>query len=134
MFCLGEHQGMSCFIDMLTVDTRYLQFMFNLSLILVFLYLLVQFIFTVQRDVEQRIGEYSMGSPSLLSPLRNQRGVGPANYSISRHPPGNNNLQPVIQTKPLRDLPHPRHAAPMRNMGDMHEPRSERRGPSARRS
>ncbi|OCB89243.1 hypothetical protein A7U60_g3610 [Sanghuangporus baumii] len=38
----------------------YLQFMFNLSLILVFLYLLVQFIFTVQRDVEQRIGEYSM--------------------------------------------------------------------------
>ncbi|KAH8120725.1 Di-sulfide bridge nucleocytoplasmic transport domain-containing protein [Phellopilus nigrolimitatus] len=38
----------------------YLQFLFNLSLILVFLYLLVQFIFTVQRDVEQRIGEYSM--------------------------------------------------------------------------
>ncbi|EJD04486.1 uncharacterized protein FOMMEDRAFT_19705 [Fomitiporia mediterranea MF3/22] len=38
----------------------YLQFMFNLSLILVFLYLLVQFIFTVQHDVEQRIGEYSM--------------------------------------------------------------------------
>lgn len=35
--------------------------MFNLSLILVFLYLLVQFIFTVQRDVEERIGEYSMG-------------------------------------------------------------------------
>lgn len=134
MFCLGEHQGMSCFIDMLTVDTRYLQFMFNLSLILVFLYLLVQFIFTVQRDVEQRIGEYSMGTPSLLSPLRNQRRIVPANYSISRHPPGNNNLQPVIQTKPLRDLTHPRHAAPMRNLGDMHEPRSERRGPSTRRS
>ncbi|KLO06320.1 hypothetical protein SCHPADRAFT_923200 [Schizopora paradoxa] len=38
----------------------YLQFLFNLSLILVFLYLLVQFIFTVQRDVEQRISEYSM--------------------------------------------------------------------------
>ncbi|THH09424.1 hypothetical protein EW145_g2034 [Phellinidium pouzarii] len=38
----------------------YLQFLFNLSLILVFLYLLVQFIFTVQHDVEQRIGEYSM--------------------------------------------------------------------------
>ena len=42
-------------------NDRYLQFMFNLSLILVFLYLLVQFIFTVQRDVEERIGEYSMG-------------------------------------------------------------------------
>ncbi|KIJ21347.1 hypothetical protein PAXINDRAFT_104352 [Paxillus involutus ATCC 200175] len=38
----------------------YLQFFFNLSLVLVFLYLLVQFILTVQRDVEQRISEYSM--------------------------------------------------------------------------
>jgi hypothetical protein len=40
---------------------RYLQFFFNLSLILVFLYLLIQFILTVQRDVEQRISEYSLG-------------------------------------------------------------------------
>ncbi|KAG6841534.1 hypothetical protein C0991_009899 [Blastosporella zonata] len=38
----------------------YLQFLFNLSLILLFLYLVVQFILTVQRDVEQRISEYSM--------------------------------------------------------------------------
>ncbi|KAI0271585.1 Di-sulfide bridge nucleocytoplasmic transport domain-containing protein [Gloeopeniophorella convolvens] len=38
----------------------YLQFFFNLSLILLFLYLLVQFILTVQRDVEHRISEYSM--------------------------------------------------------------------------
>ncbi|KAF8736636.1 hypothetical protein AX14_014211 [Amanita brunnescens Koide BX004] len=38
----------------------YLQFSFNLSLILLFLYLVVQFILTVQRDVEQRISEYSM--------------------------------------------------------------------------
>ncbi|KAF9242358.1 Di-sulfide bridge nucleocytoplasmic transport domain-containing protein [Melanogaster broomeanus] len=38
----------------------YLQFFFNLSLVLVFLYLLVQFILTVQRDVEHRIAEYSM--------------------------------------------------------------------------
>jgi len=38
----------------------YLQFCFNLSLILLFLYLAVQFILTVQRDVEQRISEYSM--------------------------------------------------------------------------
>ncbi|KAJ6519241.1 Di-sulfide bridge nucleocytoplasmic transport domain-containing protein [Mycena sanguinolenta] len=38
----------------------YLQFFFNLSLILLFLYLAVQFIWTVQRDVEERISEYSM--------------------------------------------------------------------------
>ncbi|RDB29324.1 Nucleus export protein BRL1 [Hypsizygus marmoreus] len=38
----------------------YLQFLFNLSLILLFLYVVVQFILTVQRDVEQRISEYSM--------------------------------------------------------------------------
>jgi hypothetical protein len=38
----------------------YLQFFFNLSLIILFLYLVVQFIITVQRDVEQRISEYSM--------------------------------------------------------------------------
>ena len=39
----------------------YLQFFFNLALVLVFLYLLVQFILTVQRDVEHRISDYSMG-------------------------------------------------------------------------
>lgn len=38
----------------------YLQFFFNLSLVVVFLYLLVQFILTVQRDVGHRISEYSM--------------------------------------------------------------------------
>ncbi|KAF8887710.1 Di-sulfide bridge nucleocytoplasmic transport domain-containing protein [Infundibulicybe gibba] len=38
----------------------YLQFFFNLSLILLFLYLVLQFVLTVQRDVEQRISEYSM--------------------------------------------------------------------------
>ncbi|KAF9560198.1 hypothetical protein CPC08DRAFT_636885 [Agrocybe pediades] len=37
----------------------YLQFFFNLSLILIFLYLFVQFIITVQRDVQLRISEYS---------------------------------------------------------------------------
>lgn len=47
---------------------RYLQVFFNLCLILLFLYLVLQFIFTVQRDVEQRISEYSMGS-LLLEPL-----------------------------------------------------------------
>lgn len=42
----------------------YLQFFFNLSLVLMFLYLLVQFILTVQRDVEHRISEYAMGTES----------------------------------------------------------------------
>ncbi|KAH8799616.1 Di-sulfide bridge nucleocytoplasmic transport domain-containing protein [Flagelloscypha sp. PMI_526] len=38
----------------------YLQFFFNLSLVLLFLYLLVQTILTVQRDVEHRISEHSL--------------------------------------------------------------------------
>lgn len=37
----------------------YLQFFFNLSLVLLFLYLTLQFIITIQRDVRQRILEYS---------------------------------------------------------------------------
>ncbi|CAA7264680.1 unnamed protein product [Cyclocybe aegerita] len=45
--------------DLPYVLLGYLQFFFNLSLILIFLYLFVQFIFTVQRDVEHRISEYS---------------------------------------------------------------------------
>lgn len=46
--------------DLPYIMLGYLQLFFNLSLILLFLYLLVQFILTVQRDVEQRISEYSM--------------------------------------------------------------------------
>ena len=49
---------------------RYLQFFFNSSLVLLFLYLLVQFILTVQRDVEHRISEYSMGK--CLPPFHRQ--------------------------------------------------------------
>jgi hypothetical protein len=44
----------------------YLQFFFNSALVVLFLYLLVQFILTVQRDVEQRISEYSMGKSVRL--------------------------------------------------------------------
>jgi hypothetical protein len=40
---------------------RYLQFFFNLSLLLLFLYLVVQFIITIQRDVQHRVSEYSQG-------------------------------------------------------------------------
>jgi len=47
-------------VDTPQVLLGYLQFFFNLSLVMVFLYLLVQFILTVQRDVGHRISEYSM--------------------------------------------------------------------------
>ncbi|KAJ7293914.1 Di-sulfide bridge nucleocytoplasmic transport domain-containing protein [Mycena rebaudengoi] len=46
--------------DLPYILSGYLQFFFNLSLILLFLYLAIQFILTVQRDVEARISEYSM--------------------------------------------------------------------------
>ncbi|KIL71090.1 hypothetical protein M378DRAFT_116676 [Amanita muscaria Koide BX008] len=46
--------------DIPYILSGYLQFFFNLSLILLFLYLVIQFIITVQRDVENRISEYSM--------------------------------------------------------------------------
>ncbi len=46
---------------------RYLQFFFNLSLILIFLYLFVQFIITVQRDVGHRVAEYQQGKFPVLS-------------------------------------------------------------------
>lgn len=51
---------------------RYLQFFFNLSLVLVFLYLVIQFILTVQRDVEQRISEYSMDIVQEISMCASQ--------------------------------------------------------------
>nr|GAT50353.1 nuclear membrane protein [Mycena chlorophos] len=46
--------------DMPYILLGYLQFFFNLSLVILFLYLVVQFIWTVQRDVQERISEYSM--------------------------------------------------------------------------
>ena len=46
----------------------YLQLFFNSSLILIFLYLLVQFIITVQRDVGHRISEYSQGKFAQIAP------------------------------------------------------------------
>jgi len=50
----------------------YLQFFFNLSLILIFLYLLVQFIITVQRDVGYRISEYSQDIIQEISMCQTQ--------------------------------------------------------------
>lgn len=39
---------------------RYVQFGFNTSLAVIALYILVQFLFMLQRDVEHRVSEYSM--------------------------------------------------------------------------
>ena len=73
-----------------TIVPSYLQFFFNLSLILVFLYLLIQFILTVQRDVEHKVAEYSMGtSPIIFIPL--------ATTNIrARYRPGDCAMQPTI--------------------------------------
>ncbi|KAF9066560.1 Di-sulfide bridge nucleocytoplasmic transport domain-containing protein [Rhodocollybia butyracea] len=61
-YTLNVASGPTSRSDMPYILLGYLQFFFNLSLILVFLYLLLQFIITVQRDVEHRISEYSMDS------------------------------------------------------------------------
>ena len=45
----------------------YVQFLFNLSLVLVFLYLVVHLIINVQRDVEHRIEEYRAGGHTFAS-------------------------------------------------------------------
>lgn len=59
-YTLNMSTGLHPKSDLPYLLAGYLQFFFNLSLILVFLYLLVQFILTVQRDVEHRISEHSM--------------------------------------------------------------------------
>lgn len=41
-------------------DPSYVQFIFNLSLVLFFLYLALQFIIAIRRDVSERIDEYSV--------------------------------------------------------------------------
>jgi len=55
-------------MDRLTrVLSRYLQFFFNLTLVLIFLYVVVQFIVTLQRDLQHRIAEETQGLVSSSS-------------------------------------------------------------------
>ncbi|KAJ6626973.1 Di-sulfide bridge nucleocytoplasmic transport domain-containing protein [Mycena sp. CBHHK59/15] len=61
--------------DLPYVLLGYLQFFFNLSLILLFLYLVVQFIVTVQRDVEERISEYSMVQDIAMCALHHKNNL-----------------------------------------------------------
>jgi hypothetical protein len=64
--CVPSARQLATFTPLTTSRYSYLQFFWNLSLILLFLYLVLQFILTVQRDVEQRISEYSMGTSHML--------------------------------------------------------------------
>lgn len=47
-------------------DGSYVQFVFNGSLVLGFLYVVANFVLAVQRDVKERIDEYAVGE--LLCP------------------------------------------------------------------
>lgn len=53
---------------LLACSIRYVQFFFNLSLLLVFLYCLVLVIHTIRRDVDEKIAEYSSSESYLQSP------------------------------------------------------------------
>jgi hypothetical protein len=95
---------------------RYLQFFFNLSLVLVFLYLLLQFILTVQRDVEQKIAEYSLGKFTMLCIIPTRELTPPC----CRHRPRNFHLCSPIPSKPLRREPNTRYGQTVCEMGAMH--------------
>ncbi|EIM83324.1 uncharacterized protein STEHIDRAFT_83355 [Stereum hirsutum FP-91666 SS1] len=58
--------------DLPYVLLGYVQFLFNLSLLLMFLYLVVQFILTIQRDVQYRVSEYSMETVQEISNCASQ--------------------------------------------------------------
>ncbi|KZV88052.1 hypothetical protein EXIGLDRAFT_723067 [Exidia glandulosa HHB12029] len=58
--------------DVPQVLVGYVQFFFNLAVVLVVLYLAVAFIVTVQRDVEQRVSEYSLELLAEISTCRQQ--------------------------------------------------------------
>ena len=112
--------------DLPYVLLGYLQFFFNLSLILVFLYLLVQFIITVQRDVEHRISEYSMGAwYDVCLPYMHSR---PCRDRTRDRP-----MRAAAQSEPVRFEFHTRDGAPMCDVGDLHEPRPVQGRARARR-
>lgn len=67
----------------------YAQVIFNASILVVFLYLLFCMVYTIQRDVSQKVHEYEIGTWSLLR-------------RISRRDCG---LQCSLPSEPLRDRP-----------------------------
>jgi len=47
--------------------TGYAQFFFNFSMVLVVLYVIVQFLWTVKHDVDEKVTEYSSGKLACKS-------------------------------------------------------------------
>ena len=48
--------------------SRYLQFFVNASIVMFCIFLAVQFVLTVKRDVKDRMREHSVGTPILYTP------------------------------------------------------------------
>jgi hypothetical protein len=108
------------FMMTFSVLSSYLQFFFNLSLVLVFLYLVLQFILTVQRDVEQRISEYSMGMNRLFT-----FGSHESHLDIFvRHSSRNCHVRVAVQKQLMRIKSYTSNGSSMRQLGNMYEPRS----------
>lgn len=103
---------------MVLLFIRYLQFFFNLALILLFLYLVVQFIITVQRDVQERISEYSMGKSA---PLRDRETNSTERILRIRYRTGDCHVRDAVQNQ-LRYPYGSCHVAPMRSLGIVYEP------------
>ena len=97
---------------------RYLQFFFNLALILLFLYLVVQFIITVQRDVQERISEYSMGRSAQL---RDRETNNTEQITRTRYCTGDCHVHDAVQNE-LRYPYGSCHVAPVRSLGIVYEP------------
>lgn len=97
----------------------YLQVFFNLSLILVCLYLLVLFIITVQRDVEHRISEYSMGTPLVKFTILEVQ----TDDITRRHRTRHCSVCDALQSESLRIESYPRYDASMRTVADVYGPR-----------
>lgn len=73
---------------------------------------------TVQRDVEQRISEYSLGTrPGLASMPHVPHSHAPA----CRHRAGDLHVYHALQNEPVREQPDTGHGAPMRRLGKLHE-------------
>ncbi len=127
MCYLGESDITIEFASIILTVHSYLQFFFNSSLVLLFLYLLVLFILTVQRDVQHRISEYSMGEFSLSFSFPFTPPCPTFSHAFpslsKRQRPRNHPMRPPLQKQPLPQ-PHPSHGPPMRRLGDLHEPRS----------
>lgn len=101
--------------DLPYVASGYVQLVFNIFLVGVALYIGLAFIRTIQRDVDQKVEEYSAGI--LVDYIAN-----------SRNPPGNRSVLQGIFREPVRaGYACPSHGKSLPSMGKMHEQRSKYR-------